>query len=160
MLSGHPALSEQPMLSLQQISDRLEIEQLLVDYSSAIDRKDFDALDRVFTADAYIDYRAMGGIDGRYPQIKAWLAQVLPNFPNYFHMVGNLSLKVEGDSARSSVICFNPMQVALPDGNSQVMFLGLWYHDKFLRTPQGWRMSERVEQKCFDYNVPAGLGTG
>lgn len=148
------------MLSLQQMSDRLEIEQLLVDYASAIDRKDFDALDDVFTADAYIDYRAMGGIDGRYPQIKAWLAQVLPNFPNYFHMVGNLSLKVEGDSARSSVICFNPMQVTLPDGKSQVMFLGLWYHDKFTRTARGWRMSERVEQKCFDYNVPAGLGTG
>jgi len=96
------------MLSLQQISDRLEIQQLFVDYSSAIDSKNFDALDTVFTPDAYIDYRAMGGIDGRYPQIKAWLAQVLPNFPAYFHLVGNAALKIEGDAASSTIICFKP----------------------------------------------------
>ena len=148
------------MLSLQQISDRLEIQQLFTDYATAIDTKKFDLLDAIFTADAYIDYRAMGGIDGRYPEIKGWLSQVLPNFPNYFHMVGNAALKIDGDSASSTIICFNPMQVNLPDGKSQVMFLGLWYHDKFVRTAQGWRMSERVEQKCFDYNVPGGVGTG
>ena len=62
------------MLSLQQISDRLEIQQLFTDYATAIDTKKFDLLDAVFTPDAYIDYRAMGGIDGRYPEIKAWLS--------------------------------------------------------------------------------------
>ena len=71
------------MLSLEEISDRLEIQQLLIDYSTAIDKRRFDDLDRVFTPDAYIDYRAMGGIDGRFPEVKAWLAQVLPNFPAY-----------------------------------------------------------------------------
>lgn len=48
------------MLSLAEISDRLEIQQLLIDYSTAIDRRLFDDLDAVFTSDAYIDYRAMG----------------------------------------------------------------------------------------------------
>lgn len=48
------------MLSLQEISDRLEIQQLVVDYAKAIDRKDFDALDQVFAKEAYIDCRAMG----------------------------------------------------------------------------------------------------
>jgi hypothetical protein len=148
------------MLNLQQISDRLEVQQLFTDYATAIDRKNFDALDAVFTPDAYIDYRAMGGIDGRYPEVKAWLAQVLPNFPNYFHMVSNIALKIEGDRASSTIVCFNPMQMNLPDGKSQVMFLGLWYDDKLVRTAQGWRMSERVERKCFDYNVPGGVGTG
>ena len=71
------------MLSLAEISDRLEIQQLLVDYSTAIDQRRFDDLDLIFTAEAYIDYRAMGGIDGPYPQVKAWLAEVLPNFPAY-----------------------------------------------------------------------------
>jgi hypothetical protein len=37
------------MLSLAEISDRLEIHQLLVDYSTAIDQRRFDDLDRVFT---------------------------------------------------------------------------------------------------------------
>ncbi len=55
------------MLTLQEISDRLEIQQVLIDYSSAIDQRRFDDLDAVFTPDAYIDYRVTGGIDGRYP---------------------------------------------------------------------------------------------
>ena len=43
------------MLSLAEISDRFEIQQLLIDYSTAIDTRQFDDLDRVFTLDAYID---------------------------------------------------------------------------------------------------------
>lgn len=142
------------MLSLQEISDRLEIQQLMVDYASAIDQRNFDALDKVFTPDAYIDYRAMGGIDGPFPKVKAWLAEVLPTFPMYSHMIGNFDIKVEGDKASSRIICFNPMLVDLPERGRHVMFYGLWYHDKFLRTASGWRMCERVEVKCFDYNVP------
>ena len=42
-------------MSLEEISDRLESQQLLVDYSTAIDQRRFDDLDRVFTSDAYID---------------------------------------------------------------------------------------------------------
>ena len=97
------------MLSLAEISDRFEIQQLMVDYSTAIDRKQFDDLDKVFTADAYIDYRVTGGIDGRYPEVKAWLKNVLPNFPAYYHMLGNFDVRVDGDTATSRTICFNPM---------------------------------------------------
>lgn len=138
------------MLSIEEISDRLEIQQLLVDYSTAIDARRFDDLDRVFTADAYIDYRAMGGVDGRYPEVKAWLAQVLPNFPAYAHMLGNFDVKVDGDSATSRTLCFNPMVLPSSDTQAQVLFCGLWYDDEFVRTDDGWRMTRRVEEKCFD----------
>ena len=136
------------MLSMAEISDRLEIQQLLIDYSTAIDRRHFDDLDRVFTPDAYIDYTVFGGIAGTYPEVKAWLAEVLPNFPVYAHMLGNVDVRIEGDTASSRTICFNPM--VLPGDQKQVMFCGLWYVDEFVRTPEGWRMTRRVEEKCFD----------
>ena len=136
------------MLSMEEISDRLEIQQLLIDYSTAIDRRRFDDLDRVFTPDAYIDYTVFGGIAGSYPEVKAWLAEVLPNFPVYAHMLGNVDVRIDGDTASSRTICFNPM--VLPGDGKQVMFCGLWYVDEFVRTPEGWRMSRRVEEKCFD----------
>ncbi|MFV1361847.1 nuclear transport factor 2 family protein [Mycolicibacterium elephantis] len=136
------------MLSLGEISDRLEIQQLLIDYSTAIDQRKFDDLDRVFTPDAYIDYRAMGGIDGHYPQVKAWLAEVLPNFPAYAHLLGNFDVRIAGDTASSRTLCFNPM--VMGGEQNQVLFCGLWYDDEFVRTPEGWRMSRRVETKCFD----------
>ena len=52
---------ESAMLSLEEISDRLEIQQLLVDYSTAIDQRRFDDLDNVFTPDAYIELQAGEG---------------------------------------------------------------------------------------------------
>jgi hypothetical protein len=137
----------QPMLSLAEISDRLEIQQLITDYSTAIDNRRFDDLDAVFTPDAYIDYTALGGIEGRYPEVKAWLAEVLPNFPMYAHMLGNFSVRIDGDAASSRTICFNPM--VLGGEKEQIMFCGLWYDDEFTRTADGWRMTRRVEAKCF-----------
>jgi hypothetical protein len=146
-----------PMMNLQQISDRLEIQQLLVDYCNAIDRRDYDRLDEIFTSDAYIDYRALGGIDGRFPQVKAWLGPALAHFPHYFHLVGNMDIAVDGDQARARTACFNPMDTPLPVGGSQVMFLGLYYVDRLVRTARGWRIAERVEEGCFRHNVPAHM---
>jgi hypothetical protein len=147
------------MLNLQEISDRLEIQQLITDYANAIDSRNFDALDRVFTSDAYIDYRALGGVDGRYPAIKTWLAQVLPNFPRYTHLVGNIGIELDGDSAHARTACINPMEVPSPGGGSQIMWLALWYVDRFVRTRDGWRMSERVEEAGLQYNVPEHIRT-
>ena len=135
------------MLSLAEISDRLEIQQLLVDYATAIDQRRFDDLDRIFTAGAYIAYRAMGGIDGPYSQVKDWLAEVLPNFPAYYHLVGNFDIRLAGDSASGRTMCFNPMKLS-DDG--QILFCALWYDDEFIRTADGWRMTRRVETKCLD----------
>ncbi len=144
------------MLSLQEISDRLEIQQLMTDYAHAIDTRDFEALDRIFTPDAFIDYTALGGIKGHFPEIKLWLTDTMKWFPNYYHLLANQSIKIEGDRARSRTICFNPIVMQVQD-KPHTMFFGLWYLDQWLRTPEGWRMTERVEEKCFDYNLPAAM---
>lgn len=137
------------MLSQLEVSDRLEIQQLLVDYSEAIDRRRFDELDDVFVPDAYIDYRATGGIDGRYPEIKTWLADVLPQFfSGYAHMLGLPAIRLDGDTATARTFCFNPM--VFSGEQPTTMLIGLWYEDVFVRTDAGWRMSRRVEVKCFD----------
>jgi hypothetical protein len=142
------------MMSLQEISDRLQIQQLMAVYSNAIDQRDFDRLDEVFTPDAHIDYRAMGGIAGPYPQVKAWLPAALQYFPHYYHLIANTEIRVDEDMASARTVCFNPMEVPLPQGGTQVMFLGLWYVDKLIRTGQGWRILERREEACFQHHVP------
>jgi hypothetical protein len=134
-------------MDIAEIADRMQIQQLLVDYASAIDQRRFDDLDGIFTPDAYIDYRAMGGIDGNYPEVKAWLAEVLPNFPAYYHLLGNVDIRLSGDTAVGRTMCFNPMKL---NSEGQILFCMLWYDDEFLRTPDGWRMTRRVEAKCMD----------
>lgn len=148
------------MLGLQEISDRLELERLVIDYAYAIDERAFERLDQVFTPDAYIDYRAMGGIDGPYPKIREWLPQALKIFPGYMHFNGNFAFDIDGDTARGRIACFNPMILPRADGapgEGETMFLGLWYLDRYLRTAQGWRICERREQRSYDFNMPAAF---
>ncbi|HET9565872.1 MAG TPA: nuclear transport factor 2 family protein [Mycobacterium sp.] len=137
------------MLSLEEISDRLELQHLLISYSEAIDRREFDELDAIFTPDAYVDYRDTGGIDGQYPQIKAWLADVLPTyFSRNAHMLGLPAIKLAGDTATARTFCFNPM--VLNGDKPRIMQVGVWYDDEFVRTADGWRISRRGEIKCYD----------
>lgn len=145
------------MLSIEQISDRLEIQDLQVAYSHAIDFKNFDELDDVFTPDAIIDYSVFGGPRGPYPEVKAYLAKTMPMFASYYHMVATSKVELDGDTATAVTICHNPMVLPLPEGKEQVFVCGLWYRDEYVRTPAGWRISNRVEEKTYVDNMPEGL---
>lgn len=142
------------MLSLQEISDRLEIQDLFARYSFAIDERDWDALDRIFTPDARIDYSETGGAKGSFAQIKAWLPAALERFPMFQHMVATTKLEISGDEATSRTILFNPMTHRADDGAEQVFFIGLWYRDRLVRTGEGWRIAERYEEMGWTHNVP------
>lgn len=150
---------------LAHLADRLDLAQLVTDYAYAIDERAFERLDAVFLPDAWIDYTAMGGIAGRYPEIRGWLPEALRPFPGYMHLVGNLSFEIDGDAATGKVACFNPMVLPGADGApGTTMFLGLWYLDRYRRTAAGWRIAERVERRCYAFNAPAAwsaaLGLG
>ncbi|MCX7284955.1 MAG: nuclear transport factor 2 family protein [Novosphingobium sp.] len=142
------------MLSLQEMSDRLEIQDLFARYSFAIDERDWDALDTIFTPDARIDYTETGGAKGTYPEIKAWLPGALERFPMFQHMVATTKLDITGDEARSRTILFNPMTHRAEDGETQVFFIGLWYRDRLVRTAEGWRIADRYEEAGWTHNVP------
>ena len=112
--------------TLEQLLDRLEIDDLLTRYATAIDTSNFDLLDDVFTADAQVDYTSAGGIAGDFPTIKAWLSEVLPYFPAYQHLVGNRNVVLDGDTATSVSVFFNPMV----QKNGDTFFCGGEYHDR------------------------------
>jgi len=137
---------------IQEISDRLEIGDLLVRYCTAIDSKQYDDLDCVFSRDAVVDYTSAGGIRGTLPEIKRWLSEVLDLFPMTQHVVGNVVVKIEGDRATSRCVFFNPMGLPLPEGKRgfKVLFFGGYYNDTLTRTGDGWRISERVEESTWE----------
>ena len=136
------------MLSIEEISARLEITQVLTDYSTAVDAGRFDDLDRVFVPDARIDYSVMGGIVGDLPAVKTWLGEVLPAFAAYCHLLGNHDITVDGATARSRTLCLNPMQT-----DTSTHLLGLWYRDEWALTDDGWRIRTRSLERCFDAQV-------
>jgi hypothetical protein len=135
-------------MSMQEISDRLEIQDLMTRYSYAIDSRDWDALDRVFTPDAHIDYSVFGGSVGDLAETKKFLIEAMPNFPVYQHMVSGTTITFHGDTADAKTQCHNPMIMSDAE-NPDLMVCGLWYVDKLVRTADGWRIKERVEDKVY-----------
>jgi hypothetical protein len=143
-------------MTLQQISDRIEIQDVLVRYSHCIDTRDWDGLDDVFTPDAFIDYSALGGSKGTLKETKEFLARAMVMFKSFQHMISNLVVEIDGDQATARSICHNPM-VMDREGKEHVFICGLWYVDKLVRTDAGWRIAERVEERCYVENQPEDL---
>ena len=141
-------------LSLQEMSDRFEIQDLLVAYCYAVDDKDFDALDHYFTEDAVIDYSEMVGVKGSLGEIKEFLRASLEPIPMAQHAVMTTQYKFDDDNCETRTVCHNPMVVPGDDGEPQAIFFGLWYIHKFKRTINGWRISSLCEKKCYNHNLP------
>jgi 3-phenylpropionate/cinnamic acid dioxygenase small subunit len=139
--------------------DRLAIQDLVVRYAWAIDDKDWDALDAVFTRDAWIDYSANpAGVAGHLPEIKEWLAASLAPFPMTQHLVTNIDARIDGDRATCRTMMYNPMGAATREGPLHHFFMGGRYDDELVRTPDGWRIAKRVETLLwFEGSLPREL---
>lgn len=131
------------------LNDRLEICDLLYSYARAIDSRDFTALDRIFTADAIIDYDLPGGARLPLEEMKTWLADVLQIFRGTQHVITNPLIEVDGGCARStSYLTASHEQVGL-EGRVTVFVDNGVYSDRLVRTNDGWRITERKLSRLF-----------
>ena len=106
-------------MTLQEISDRMEIQDLMVAYCYAIDRQNWDELDNVFLPDSLIDYSEMVNFRGNLAQTKEFLKSGLGDTRSaYQHSISTSQIKIEGDIAHGRTLCSNPMVVTLPSGES------------------------------------------
>ncbi|MCH2421835.1 MAG: nuclear transport factor 2 family protein [Acidimicrobiales bacterium] len=131
----------------QALADRIAAEDLLTRYATAVDRRDWEQYRSIFTADAEIDYTSAGGIAGTVDEVVEFLSTSLELFEMTQHLVSNIDLEVNGDSATVTAMFNNPMR--LPGGDT--WFTGGWYHHDLVRTPDGWRSRRlREESAWFD----------
>jgi 3-phenylpropionate/cinnamic acid dioxygenase small subunit len=148
------------MRRLQQVTvevaaDVVAIQQVLYHYAHALDARDYDALDEVFSADAKL--HTSGGTLMSPAQYKAMCATELPKLDATHHMVTNTSVTVDGDRANSRAY-FQAQHVKeslAPD--SQLLMAG-WVDDEFERRAEGWRIVERRWHSAWSSGNPAVLG--
>jgi ketosteroid isomerase-like protein len=144
------------VMSIQEISDRLEIEQLLIRYCYAIDEHDWDTYRNIYTEDAVID-DVTAGPGNSVDQMVAFLSEALEGIPLIQHTISTTRLDIDGDTAKAKTVCHCPVVVPVADDETQVMFQGLWYVDDLVRTPDGWRIRKRVETDYYAHNIPPGF---
>ena len=139
-------------MDLQEISDRLEIQDLLARYSNAIDSMQWHLLDELFTDDADIDYTSMGGIRGTLAEQKDFLEANLPTIfqKGFQHLAATTLFEIDGDAAQIRTICFNPMVL---EDQAHILFCGMWYQDSLVRVDGRWRIQKRVQDRGWTYDL-------
>jgi SnoaL-like domain len=144
-------------LSLQEISDRFEIQELLVRYCYAVDDRDWDSYRKIFTPDAVIDDTVTGGVRSGVEEHIAYMKKALSKILISQHAISTTLIDIKGDDASVRTHCSCPMVVDLGNGKTQVFFQGLWYRNKIVRTSDGWKIKELVEEGYWTHNIPTGF---
>jgi 3-phenylpropionate/cinnamic acid dioxygenase small subunit len=137
--------------------DRLEIEQLLYTYAWMVDQRRWELMDRVFAADATLDYTSTGGRRGPCRPTLEWLDRALAPWPLNLHHITNVSIEVADAAARSRCYFTAPMGRVRADGTQEVITSAGYYLDSLTRTSAGWRIRERVCHQIIRIGpLPAG----
>ncbi|MBR5484994.1 MAG: nuclear transport factor 2 family protein [Oscillospiraceae bacterium] len=141
--------------TLQYLMDRHEIEDKCILYASLVDTKQFDRFTELFTPDAYFDYRASGGIEADLTATIEYLKKATARFRS-MHMMTNIACEIAPDrkTAKTTVMLHNPMTFVKEDGNDHTFYCGLWYHDDWVLTDDGWKMKRRVQTLSYTHNSP------
>jgi 3-phenylpropionate/cinnamic acid dioxygenase small subunit len=148
-----PPLAEGDMdyvaaMDLQQLSDRAEINDLMIRYNESLNSADWESWSACFTADARVDYTTAGGIAGTVAEAATWLAETMVAFDMRIGRIANVLPTFTGaDSATVSSQYSMTMRIA-GEPPTYIDAAG-WYDDEVVRTADGWRIASRHERIAF-----------
>ena len=148
------------MRRLQQVTaesaaDVVAIQQVLFHYAYALDARDYDALDEVFSADAKL--HTSGGTVMSPANYKAMCAIELAKLDATHHMVSNTAVTVDGDHATARAY-FQAQHVKRSLEPEPHFLMAGWVDDEFERRGEGWRIVDRRWHSSWSTGNPAVLG--
>ena len=125
-------------------ADRQQIAEVLIRYATGIDSKDWPLLRSCWTDEIDVDYQQLG----RFTSADALtdvMRQLHENMGPTYHRLSNFVIAVEGDRATARSYVQAVLMLQPNDSTNWVDALG-HYDDVFVRTPDGWRIKERVSR--------------
>jgi ketosteroid isomerase-like protein len=141
-------------MSIDYLLDRLAIQDTITRGCTAIDTRQPDLFDQVYTKDAIIDYSPLWGPDG-YTAFrqwsKGWAEAGAEQFSAWQHHLTNMVVEINGDTATAMTDFYNP----IIKKDQSVMHAYGRYHDSLARTAEGWRITHRKTEPLRD---PMALG--
>ena len=128
------------MSDLQAIADRFEIEALPGEFTDALMMRDYDRFASLFTEDAawripYVDVELVSR-----EEIRAGVERMQGLWDYFVQTVHPGTVRLDGDAAVGRVYVTELGH--LRDGRSELNYAV--YHDRYRRTPHGWKFTERV----------------
>ena len=138
------------MSDLQAIADRVEIEALRGEFSDAVMMNDHDRLASLFTRDGVVRIPE-AGIEAAGPEEIRAIGPRRDGLVEYFLQNTHPgTIQLDGDTATGGAYMFE--LIGLRDGGSELNYA--IYHDRYRRTPDGWKFTERVYEVRYHDTTP------
>jgi ketosteroid isomerase-like protein len=127
------------MTDLQALADRVEIDALRGEFTDAALMRDYDRVAALFTQDCVWRIPSVAEFTSR-AELRAGIERLQGFWEYFMQTVHPGSIQLAGDTAvgRSYVAEFGRLR----DGSSHLNYAV--YHDRYQRTPDGWKFTERV----------------
>lgn len=134
----------------QTVADRLDIEALRAEITDAVMMRDFDRFAALFTPDGVLRWPHIGKEFTGRDEIRAGIEWGQGLWEFFVQNVHPGVLWLDGDTAagRTHIHEFG----RLLDGSSHLNYA--LYHDRYQRTPDGWRFTERVYEVRYVDTTP------
>ncbi len=126
----------------QRLADQQEIADLCVRYTIALDTKDWALLESCF-APSPVFVHPGGRLEG-FPAILERTKAALTPLTATQHLLGNIVVQLDGDTARS-VCYFQAQHVRAGTPGGETYIIAGSYADTLTRAASGWKITERVQ---------------
>ncbi len=142
------------MTDLQTVADRVEIAALPGEFTDAGMMRDFDRLAGLFTADGVWRIPGVAEFTGR-DDIRAGVGRLRELWAFFVQNTHPGAIELAGDTATGRAYVAELGRFR--DGSSHLNYA--LYHDRYERTPDGWRFAERTYEIRYRDDAPlAGEG--
>jgi DNA-directed RNA polymerase specialized sigma24 family protein len=129
-----------PMSDLQAIADRVEIEALRGELTDAAMMRDYDRTASLFTADGAVRIPHINAEAVGREEIRAGSERLQALLDCFVQTTHSGTIQLDGDTATGRA--YISELIRFRDGRSELNY-GI-YHDRYQRTPDGWKFTERV----------------
>ncbi|MET8866087.1 nuclear transport factor 2 family protein [Nonomuraea sp. NPDC004580] len=138
------------MNDMRAIADRVEIEALRGELTDAVMTRDYDRVESLFTLECVVRWPHIGREFAGREAIRAGVEWGQGLWEFFVQNVHPGVIRIDGDTAtgRSYIQEFGRMR----DGGSHLNHAV--YHDRYERTPDGWKFAERVYEVRYADSSP------
>jgi ketosteroid isomerase-like protein len=141
------------MSDLQAIADRVQIEALRGEATDAAMMRDYDRVASLFTHDAVVRIPHIGAEAVSREEIRAGSERLQALLDYFVQTTHPGTIQLDGDTASGRA--YISELIRFRDGRSELNYA--IYHDRYRRTGDGWKFTERVyEVRYLDHSPLAG----
>lgn len=121
--------------------DKAQISEVLIRYATGIDRRDWELFRSIWADDAVSDYGRGFRFHGP-DEVTEYMIETHRPMGATQHRMTNMVIEVDGDRATARTYAHVVLMVDKNDPTAWMDVIA-HYDDVFVRTPDGWRISER-----------------